>query len=209
MYRQKQWLGGWVVLLLLWLVAACSGSVSSEVWEEEFEDAEAWRLSSDAAASVAVEEDALHIRVHQPGQVAWAASARTFEDFHLRVEASQVDGPDNNEYGVLVRMKDDDEFYAFSISGDGYVRAASYAEGAWSLLGADWTPSDAVVQGAATNVLTVEAHGPEFTFQVNDVTVLTVEDDTLQRGEIGLYAGAFDTPNVHVAFDNLSVTPIH
>ncbi len=196
-----------VLMLLTWALVACGGS-SSATWEQDFADTEDWRLSTDAAASVDVEGDALHIRVQQPGQVAWAASERKFGDFELRVEATQVDGPVNNEYGVLVRMQGDDEFYAFSVSGDGYVRAAHYTDGAWSLLGSDWTPHEAVHQGLATNVLEVVAEGATFGFLVNGEQVLAVEDDALRRGGVGLYAGAFDMPDVHVAFDNLTVTPV-
>jgi hypothetical protein len=196
-----------LLVLLTGLLVACGGAGSSGTWLENFDDVEDWRLSTDAAASVDVEGGALHIRVQQPGQVAWAASERKFGDFELRVEATQVDGPVNNEYGVLIRMQGDDEFYAFSVSGDGYVRAARYAAASWSLLGSDWMPHDAVQQGSATNVLEVIAEGATFSFLVNGEQVLAVEDDALERGGIGLYAGAFDMPDVHIAFDNLTVTP--
>ena len=116
-------------------------------------------------------------------------------------------GPEDNEYGVLVRTQGDDHFYAFSVSGDGFVRAARYEKGVWTLLGSDWTPHEAVRQGEATNHLEIRARGSAFTFRVNDVEVLQVEDNTLARGGVGLYAGAFEAPDVHITFDNLELEP--
>ena len=176
-------------------------------WTETFASPELWVLSSDAAAQVTIEAEQLQLQILQPGQVAWARSQSNFADFDLQVEATQLSGPENNEYGVLVRMDDDDHFYAFSISGDGYARVSRYEEGRWELLGPDWTPQPAIQPGAATNLLAVSARGAEFTFTVNGEEVAQVEDATLSKGAIGLYAGAFDQPEVKISFDNLEVLP--
>lgn len=200
--RLGAFVGLWVALV------ACQASTSAGPWEELFDAAGSWRLSSDAAAAVTIADGQLHVQVHQPQQLAWAAAGRSFGDFRLTVEATQQAGPANNEYGVLVRMDDDQRFYAFSISGDGYARVALYDNGNWTLLGSDWTPSPAIRQGEATNTLTVETQGQQFTFQVNGETVAQVEDATLSRGEIGLYAGTFDEGDVSVSFDHLRVEPL-
>jgi hypothetical protein len=105
-------------------------------------------------------------------------------------------------------MDGDSHFYAFSVSGDGYVRASRYDDGRWEVLGPDWVAHEAVNQGAATNTLTVEARGAELTFWVNDEQVLQVTDDALARGEIGLYAGAFNESGVNIAFDDLVIEPL-
>ena len=194
--------------LVLLTLAACGPSSVPEPWEEPFDEMGSWQLSSDAAAEVAIAEGQLQIHVLQPGQIAWATAGRTFKDFHLRVEATQLAGPVDNEYGVLVRLEDDTQFYAFSISGDGYVRVARYADGIWMVLGSDWTPQAAVHQGAATNVLEVEAHGTQFIFLVNGEQVAQVTDETLPDGDIGLYAGAFDEAGVQIAFDNLLISVV-
>lgn len=191
----------------LTLLAACAGP-AREPWVETFAEPGDWHLSSDATAEVAVTEGRLLIHVSEPGQVAWTSAGRTFGDLRLTVTASQVSGPLDNEYGVLLRMEDDERFYAFSISGDGYVRAALYEEDTWTVLGPDWQRSDAVHQGMATNLLEVEAQGPAFTFRVNGTEVLRIEDRTYARGDVGLYAGAFNTPDVVIAFDDLNVQPL-
>jgi hypothetical protein len=177
---------------------------------EPFDAAGEWQLDSDATAELEIADGVLSIHVHSPNHVAWAYVERTFTDFRLRVEATPVGGPLDNEYGVLIRMRENEQFYAFSISADGYARVARYnvPNLEQTILGSDWTLTPAVQQGQATNVLTIEARGPQFKFWVNDELVAEVEDDTLSKGGLGLYAGAFSEPGVHVHFDNLRVEPL-
>ncbi len=199
---------GWRLLLgltLLGVLFACA----SQTWQESFDDVGDWLISSDAAADVTVADGQLVVHIRQPGQLAWARTDRSFKNFHLTVDATQVSGPLDNEYGVLFRMDGDNSFYVFSISGDGYVRVAHYDRGTWLLLGSDWTPSTAIQQGAATNRLEIVAEGSTLTFWVNGVQVTSVTGaDALRRGDIGLYAGAFNEPGVVIAFDNLIVEPL-
>ena len=200
------------VLLLLTVMAICgcasASATPAEAWRVTFDDDAGWVASSDAIADVAIAEGRLRIHVYNPGQIAWAFSEGTWSDLHLTVETTQISGPHDNEYGVLLRMKDDQHFLAFSISGDGYARVARFESGRWTVVGPDWVPSDAVLQGEATNKLEVIAQGASFDFRVNDQTVLQVEDATLTEGRIGVYAGAFTEGDVVVAFDNLDVEPI-
>ena len=197
-----------VTLCILAAVLLACGAKEHGPWSETFDETGDWQLSADAAASVAVAEGVLRVHVFEVGQVAWAAAGRTYGDFRLSVEATQVSGPDDNEYGVLVRMAGDQQFYVFSISGDGYARAAWYNSGSWKLLGTDWMSSEAIQQGAATNVLAVEARGATFVFSVNGTQVMQVEDAQLVKGDIGLYAGAFNEADVVIDFDNLEVQPL-
>jgi len=199
-------------LLLVLFIAACGAS--DQVWHEPFDAVGTWQLSSDAAADVAIAEGQLTIHVFEPGQIAWASAGRAFGDFTLTVQTTQVSGPADNEYGVLVRMQEDAQFYAFSISGDGYVRAAAYDEASgWQVLGQDWFLSEGVNSGANTNILEVEARSTHYVFRVNKQEVLRVEtgameNSPLKKGDIGLYAGAFSEADVWIAFDALVVKPL-
>lgn len=197
-----------VGLCVLAVALLACGAREHGPWTETFDDAGDWQVSADAAASVAVVDGVLRVHVFELGQVAWAAAGRAYSDFRLTVEATQVSGPDDNEYGVLIRMAGDKQFYVFSISGDGYARIARYDNGSWTVLGSDWVESDAIHQGAATNVLEVEARGATFVFRVNGTQVLQADDAQLTKGDIGLYAGAFNEADVVIDFDNLEVEPL-
>lgn len=197
-----------------WLVAALVASVVLSAcnrgeplpWTDEFSNtASGWRTERDSSAEVAYQDGAMRILVKMPNSLAWASAGRTFSDFHLTVEAAQVSGPDDNEYGVLVRMQDPDHFYRFSISGDGYYLISKYDGAEWHNLTGDWTASDAIHQGATTNVLEVICRGSTMTFIVNGVPLVQVQDADYKKGDLALYAGTFFEPDVEVRFDNLRV----
>jgi hypothetical protein len=186
------------------LLAACGGEQLP--WSDDFSDpASGWQAESDSSAEVGYHEGVMRILVASPNRLAWASAERELSDFRLTVEATQVAGPDDNEYGVLVRMRDADHFYRFSISGDGYYLVNKYDGQKWVALSGDWAPSDSVHLGAATNLLQVVCQGATMTFLVNGVQLVQVEDGSYARGDIGLYAGSFFEPDVEVHFDNLRV----
>lgn len=192
------------VLLGLLLVGAC-GRTEALPWSEDFSSPGTWQTESDATAQVVVENGVLRIYVIAPNQLAWAAAGKDLGDFHLSVEATQVAGPDDNEYGVLVRMQDPSNFYRFSISGDGYFLVSKFVEGQEVLMGSDWTPSEAIHRGNATNVLEVICQGEHFTFLVNGEELAQGEDFQFSHGDIALYAGTFYEGGVEIHFDHLKV----
>lgn len=199
--------GRWILVPLVALVVllvACG--VEESAWADDFSDpASGWQAESDTSAEVGYHEGVMRILVRASNQLAWASAGRDFSDFRLAVDATQVAGPDDNEYGVLVRMRDAEHFYRFSISGDGYYAVSRYDGGEWVALGDDWTPSEAIRPGAVANHLEVVCQGATMTFAVNGVQLAQVEDSSYSRGDIGLYAGTFFEPDVEVQFDNLRV----
>lgn len=207
-YRGRRLAVAIVLTLTLIGGVACARETPSATWETTFDTAEGWNLSSDPVANVEVSDGVLTVHVIAPGQIAWAASQEEWQDCRVSVQATQVSGPADNEYGILLRMDEAGSFTAFSISGDGYARVARYEEGLWSVLGSDWGPTTAINEGAATNRLAVLAQGPRLEFRVNGELVGQVEDPEVRIGAIGLYAGAFSEGDVVVAFDDLVVEPV-
>jgi len=200
-----------VIVLTLLILAGCRSDTPDGAlpWREGFSNqTEQWVLESDAIAEVEIKEGVLQISVGVPNQLAWATSEPTLTDFRLSVKATQAEGPDDNEYGVLVRMKDDDHFYRFGISGDGYYKVDRYDAGEWISLTEGWTQSNAINQGQQTNHLEVVCSGRDMTLTVNGSDLVTVTDSRYSKGHVGLYAGTFFEPGVTVHFDDLVVEPI-
>ena len=201
---------GWRIVVfatLVLLLAACAAGAGDGLpWADDFSNpASGWQAESDSSAEVGYSDGGMRILVKVPNSLAWASAGRALSDSYLTVEATQIAGPDDNEYGVMVRMQDPQHFYRFSISGDGYYLVSKYDGQEWRPLGTDWTPSDAIHPGAATNLLGVVCQGAQLTFLVNGVQLAQVEDKSYTRGDIGLYAGSFFEPDVEVQFDNLRV----
>jgi len=192
------------LLVVAMLLVACRGE-SDLPWNDDFSDPSTWQGESDATAQVGVQDGVMRVYVAVPDQLAWAVAGRDLRDFHLTVEATQSAGPDDNEYGVLVRMQDHSNFYRFSISGDGYYLVSKFVDGRAEFLGSNWAPSEIIHRGQATNVLEIICQGPEMIFVVNGEELARVEDGQFTHGDVGLYAGTFYEGGVDVHFDNLMV----
>lgn len=104
----------------------------------------------------------------------FSTTRQHFADFDLRVQATPIEGPLNNGYGVIFRLQDndntspsDDRYYLFLISSDGYYEVKRVVGRDEKLLSA-WIESPLVHQGiGATNWLRVIAWGDRFQFFIN------------------------------------------
>lgn len=157
-----------------------------------------------------IENAAMQLTVSQPGQVWWTNPARNFDDVVIRAEARQVSGTNDNAYGLICRYQNEDNFYVFLISGDGYYTIGKYQSGSENVqyLTADdqFQQSDAINTGVASNEMQVSCVGNELSLEVNGIPLLTVTDPTFVTGDIGLAAGTLQAETGVIEFDNVQVT---
>jgi hypothetical protein len=196
-----------IALTLLAFMSACAPGASPS-FADSFDDTHnGWTLAHNDQADILTEGGQLRITVKQPDSLAWSiAAGKTFDDLTLDVDATPLTGPDDNDYGVIVRHVDDDNFYRFEISGDGYFNVQKRSKGKWEKLIPDWTASEAIRQGKAANHLRVVCAGSSLTFYVNQTQLIQITDASFPRGTIGVLAGTLTQPGVQVAFDNLQVS---
>jgi len=166
-----------------------------------------WEESSDADVTRSYSDGEYHILVESQKLTAWTTPGQSFKDFSLEVEATKVAGPDDNGFGVLLRYVDSQNFYYFEISSDGYWDFSKQENDVWTTL-ATWSASDAIKQGAATNVIKVVCDAGAFDFYVNGTRIGDYFDGTFTEGDIGLSASAYDVGGIHIAFDNLEIRPL-
>jgi hypothetical protein len=196
-----------ITLTILALVSACAPRASLP-FRESFDDARnGWTLIQNSQADIAIGGSQLRIAVKQPDSLTWSVAAgKTFDDFALDVDATPLAGPDDNDYGVIVRHVNDSNFYRFEISSDGYYNVQKRQKGLWEKLIPDWTESSAIQKGKAVNHLRVVCAGRTLTFYVNQVQLAQVTDASFSRGAVGVLVGTLTQPDVQVAFDNLQVS---
>ena len=145
-----------------------------------------------------------HIIAKKINTFTWSKSGRDFTDFVLEVDATQDQGPSNNSYGVLFRSEDDEHFYRFGISGDGFYFLDKFIGDDWVAI-IDWTESPYINRGQASNRLKVTCAESQITLYVNDQNLATVADDSYDHGDVGLFAASFAEADVHITFDNLKI----
>jgi hypothetical protein len=197
--------------IVLALLAGCTAITGS--YEETFDDPGNWTEETTFEAETNVTGGRYEFMVKSELGIYWSTAGVNIGDGIYSVEATPLDGPLDNGYGMVFRAEDDAQsFYIFEVSGDGFVWIGycvdACAEQA-SLVGDGWFPSDAVRQGVdVTNTLRVRAEAANMIFYVNDQEVGRVTDSTLQRGDLGVIVETLGVGGVLVAFDNYRVTPL-
>jgi hypothetical protein len=165
---------------------------------------ERWNVYNDSEHRQGYADGRYFILVNAQEYSYWSMARETFQDFVMEVETTQLDGPDSNDYGVILRYQDDANFYSFEISGDGYYTFSKLVDDElFDII--PWQESRAIKQGHSHNTLRVEAVGANFAFYVNDKLVDAAIDSDFSQGDLGLLAGTYQEPGVHIAFDNLKV----
>jgi hypothetical protein len=136
----------------------------------------------------------------------WANPGQSFTDVQVEADATKIGGPDDNDFGLICRYQDVENFYAFLISSDGYYAIMKYSDGGSETIGSDGMLStDAVFQGDTTNHLRADCIGDALSLYANGELVHSVSDSAFASGDVGLIAGTFEEPGADIAFDDFVV----
>jgi len=215
----KNWLRLAFAILIPLLILSCSisglsvlpGSSSPAdaktgdvLFEDDFSNPQSgWDTWSDRGSLVIYQDGGLRIFIDQPEFDYWSRPGLRYADVRLEVEALKLAGPDNNDFGLICRYLDHDNYYAFLTSSDGYAGIVKVIEGNFTVLnGGNLAYNDAVHRGMAITLLRADCIGQELTFTINGQTALAVQDSDLSTGEIGLIAGTYDIAGTDILFDN-------
>jgi hypothetical protein len=204
---------GPLILLVVFAMTAMACSVlDSGPYEESFDAAGSWGVGASAEVEGQVTEGVYEMLVESNQGVYYASAGENFADGAYEVDATQIEGPLNNGYGLLFRVdEENDSFYVFEVSGDGYVWIGYCTDlcesEAVALVGGDWFRSPAVKMGLhETNKLKVVADGDRMTFFVNGLEVGRANDSRLAEGDVAVMVETLGEPGVRVVFDNFSHT---
>jgi hypothetical protein len=206
-------------LLLVVLLSACSvldvvfpkkteippsGTV---LFSDTFSSTESgWNTWNQNGSYVIYQADGLRFFVDKPHLDFYSKPGFTFTDVRIEVEAIKVAGPDDNSFGVICRMQDEKNYYAFVISSDGYAGIVKVEEGVYQLINSEsmeFAPS--VHQGEAINYLVVTCQYNFLKLDINGENQFSIQDNSFTNGDVGLIAGSFEEPGVDIFFDNLTV----
>ena len=152
------------------------------------------------------EGERYRIVVNVPNADYWANPGLSFPDVSIEVDAGKVSGPDDNDFGLLCRYRDTENFYFLIISSDGYYGIGKVQDGEQELLEPpQMYRSDAIYTDDQPNHIRAECNGSRLALTVNGVLVAETSDSSFHEGDIGLIVGSFDDPGVDIWFDNLVV----
>lgn len=176
------------------------------IYQDDFSSADpGWNLESDDTVKRSIENGEFLMEVIEPQTDAWATHATTSADVVVEVEAHKVGGPDMNNFGIICRYRDADNYYFLQYGSDGTYAVTRFLNGEATML-VEWANSTAMNTGEATNLLRVECVGNTISQYANNTLLASVEDNALSNGQIALAVGTYEEGDVSVKFDNLTVS---
>jgi hypothetical protein len=171
------------------------------------EELNGWGVWNREGGSVDYYQEGLRIIINETQFDYWSVAGRNFGDVQVEVDATKMAGPDDNDYGIICRYMDKNNFYLLVISSDGYYGIAKVKMGQYSMIGADQLQySSAIVQGSSQNHLRADCIGSTLRLYANDQMLFEAEDGDFPSGDVGLLAGAYNENGVDILFDNFVVT---
>lgn len=183
-----------------------SGAV---IYQDDFSDVSTgWPVDTFAEGGTSYYEGQYRITVNEVDYAVWANSATgDYADISTEVDAVMLAGPQENEFGLLCRFVDNDNFYIATIASDGYYFIWRRLNGGdWELVGMESGEfSEAIRTGNQSNRIRLDCVGSSITLYANGVELIQVFDSSLPSGDVGLYARSFEQGGVDVLFDNFVV----
>lgn len=176
---------------------------------DDFSTAEKWSLQSGSEGGVALSKDELTVAIK--GAKAFIFSVRKepeLSDFYVEVTANPNLCKGADEYGLLLRVSESEDYYRYSLSCDSQVRLDRVI-GYTASSPQPWILSGDVPPGApSVSRLGAWLSGSEMRFFVNGRHQFTVNDPLLRSGRIGIFARSTGANAVTVNFSNLVVRAI-
>jgi hypothetical protein len=163
-----------------------------------------WSLPESAKAKVDYVEGQLVMTVNSPGAAIWSVPDSSLElsRYHLTINA-QIEPGSSGALGVVFHYQDDENFYWWEISDEGYYHLNVVKEGK--------TPriplAEGSVQPAQSFQISLTVINDEFKIVVNDQELPTILNKTISDGIFGLYTRA-DRGAMQATFDDLRVVDI-
>ncbi len=148
---------------------------------------------------------ALNISIEQSEYFLWGVPGQSFGDVVIDVDAFVATPAGDADYGVICRYQDNENFYGFEISEDGYYAIWKYINGEYLAL-VDWRASSLVAETNQRAHFTVACVGDTLALAVNGELLAEVRDGDLTYGDAGVVAGTWETPRFVVTFDNFVVS---
>jgi len=178
------------------------------LFSDDFSDeSSGWVTYDESDGRVIYRDGCLYVKDYtNPEGSMYGESQRYFTDFILEVETWLVGGTDDNWHAVSYRWKDEDNYYAFGISADGYYEITKWVNDNRTAF-VEPTFSSYINQGqGAINLIHIECIGSSLSLSVNGHLLREVIDNTYTGGDISLAANSLAGTFTEIAFDNIVVT---
>lgn len=165
-----------------------------------------WTVWNTTESQVVYRDGGLWMAVHRPQLDIWSQPQISYGDVRMEVDAVKLNGPDENNFGLVCRLVDDDNYYALLVGSDGSAAIFKVKDGEMLLLNTAGDKSGNVIHpGDGRNHLRADCVGPRLILSVNGRKLVEARDHDFRNGGVGLMAGTFDEAELQLLFDDFLV----
>jgi hypothetical protein len=185
---------------------AASAGFGNILLKDNFDNPKSSSLTEDKTdnATYSFVDGAYAINLQTPKYLVWSPLDGSYGDMAIEVDTALDKGPSESAAGLIFRFQDEDNFYFFSVSGEGSYSLDLYKKNDRKTL-IDWTDSPAIKGQGKVNHLRVETEGDRIRLFVNDTLLDEISDDSFRKGQVALAVNTFNKGGATFTFDNLIV----
>ena len=192
----------------LWSDPQSTVTPGGVLFEDDFSNPPgSWGTWNQNGGAISYEQGGLRMVVQKPYFDVWSVAGQNFQDVKIVVHATRLNGPVDNNLGVICRYQNRKNFYMFLVSSDGYYGIAKMKDDQYDLIGMDQLQySNILAEHPEGVLLQTDCNGPRLSLSVNGTHLIEVEDSDFSEGDVGLLTGANAEAGVDILFTNFLVT---
>jgi len=198
-----------ILVFLSLLVSSCSTGGQEIPFRDDFQDSRSgWGTDQSDEFDRGYQDGEYFIELYGPNWFAWSYSGAQVDDVSVEVDAYLSSGARDGHFGVLCRYVDEDNFYYFAISVDGYYGIFRRENGGMRAItgdGVGMVHSSTIRTGGQTNTIQAVCQGSDLSLYVNGELLESVSDDAHLQGDVGLGAGSGPEGGARILFDDVDV----
>jgi len=210
-----------VLIIFSLLISGCStfhkGKISQDLlpgkesgqvlFKDDFTDhSSGWEVINNAYELKGYSSGGYMISVNQTDSRAVSTTNLNYSNVVISVETQKITGARDTQFGLVCRFQDKFNFYAFTVSADGYAGIVRVVDGVAELLGSDqFLRVEGIKMDDGINALTATCENDTLELVVNGEIIVAVDDDTINNGDAGLFVETFETADAAIVFNNFVI----
>ncbi len=158
--------------------------------EDDFsDDTTGWEVVNNVYELKGYSSEGYLISINQKGGRSISTTGLQFSDIKIQVETQKITGSNDSYLGIVCRYQDNQNYYRFFVTPDGYTGIVKVVNGESSTLpDGKMSYNHDVIQDDGTNLLEVSCVGNTLSLSVNGKLAVSAEDDQLTEGDVGVFA---------------------
>lgn len=153
------------------------------------DDTTGWEIVNNVYELKGYSSEGYLISINNKGGRSISTTGLQFDDAIVQVETHKLTGSSDSYLGIVCRYVDNQNYYRFFVTTDGYTGIVKVVDGVSTTLpDGKMIVNHDVLQDDGRNLLAVSCVGSQLRLTVNNKLAIIAEDDQIKHGDVGIFA---------------------